>query len=45
VINDIMKEDLHIINDAGLEPKDINKRVSEVARMYFFEQEKERVGL
>jgi len=45
VIKDIMEEDLHIINDAGLEPKDINKRVSEVARMYFFEQEKERVGL
>ena len=45
VIKDIMEEDLHIISDAGLEPKEINKKVSEVARMYFFEQEKERVGL
>ena len=45
VIKDIMKEDQHIISDAGLEPKEINKKVSEIARMYFFEQEKERVGL
>lgn len=45
VIKDIMEEDLHIISDAGLEPKEINKRVSEIARMYFFEQEKERLGL
>lgn len=40
VINDIVKEDSDIIADAGLEPKDINKYVSEIARKYFFEQEK-----
>lgn len=45
VIKDIMEEEQHVINDAGLEPKDINKKVSEVARMYFFEQERERMGL
>lgn len=40
VINDIIKEDSDIIAEAGLEPKDINKYVSEIARKYFFEQEK-----
>lgn len=39
VIKDVMEEDLDIINDAGLEPKDINKYVSQYAREYFFEQE------
>ena len=39
VINDILKEDSDIIADAGLEPKDINKYVSEIARRYFFAQE------
>jgi len=40
VINDVVKEDLDIIVDAGLEPKDINKYISEIARLYFFDQEK-----
>lgn len=39
VIKDIMDEDLDIISDAGLEPKEINKYVSQYAREYFFEQE------
>lgn len=39
VINDVVKEDSDIISDAGLEPKDINKYVSEIAKKYFFEQE------
>ena len=39
VINDIIKEDMDILVDAGLEPKDINKYVSEIARRYFFDQE------
>lgn len=39
VIEDVMKEDHDIIVDAGLEPKEITKGVSNIARMYFFEQE------
>jgi len=39
VINDIIKEDMDILLDAGLEPKDINRYVSDVARRYFFDQE------
>lgn len=39
VINDIIKEDMDILVEAGLEPKDINKYVSEIARRYFFDQE------
>ena len=40
VINDVVKEDLDIIVDAGLEPKELNKYISEIARLYFFDQEK-----
>ena len=40
VINDILDEESDIILDAGLEPKDINGRVSAIAKDYFFEQEK-----
>lgn len=39
VVNDVMKEDLDLIVEAGLEPKDVNKYISEIARKYFFEQE------
>lgn len=39
VINDIIKEDMDILVEAGLEPKDINKYVSEIAKRYFFDQE------
>ena len=40
VINDVLKEELDIISEAGLEPKDINSKVSEIAKQFFFEQEK-----
>ena len=40
VINDVLKEDLDILIDNGIEPKEINKYISEIARMYFFELEK-----
>ena len=39
VINDVIKEDLDIVTDAGLEMKDINKCISDIARHYFFDQE------
>jgi hypothetical protein len=40
VMDDVLKEDLDILVEAGLEPKDVSKYVSEIARKYFFEQEK-----
>jgi len=40
VMDDVIKEDLDILVEAGLEPKDISKYISEIARKYFFEQEK-----
>lgn len=43
VINDIIKEDSDIIAEAGLEPKDINSKVSEVAKQYFFQRERDFV--
>ena len=39
VMNDIIKEDSDILNENGVEPKDIGKYVSEIARRYFFDQE------
>ena len=39
-MDDVIKEDLDILVEAGLEPKDISKYISEIARKYFFEQEK-----
>ena len=39
VIADVTKEDSDVISNAGLEPKDINKGISDVARKYFFAQE------
>ena len=40
VINDVYKEDLDIILDADIEPKEINKYISEIAKNYFFNQQK-----
>lgn len=45
VIQDVMKEEMDIIAEAGLEPKDINKYISQVAREYFFDREKEDLGV
>jgi len=45
VINDITKEDSDIINDAGLIPKDINKRVSDVARRWMIAKLDEEAGI
>ena len=45
VINDILKEELHVLAEANLEPKDINSQVSFVARKYFFEQEAAQAGV
>lgn len=45
VIKDVMKEDLDIIADASLEPKDVNKYISQIARDYFFEYERNDLGV
>ena len=40
VMADVIKEETDVIADAGLEPKDIGKYVSEITKTYFFEQNK-----
>ena len=39
VISDVVKEDLDIITDAGLNIKDIGNGVSKVSRDFFFQLE------
>ena len=39
VMKDIVKEDLDIITDAGLNMKDVGSGISKVARDYFFQLE------
>ena len=45
VVQDIMKEESDTIAEAGLEPKDINSKISERCRLYFFAKQNEEVGL
>lgn len=45
VMNDIIKEELDIIVEAGIEIKDIAKYVSTIAKNYFFEYEKNDLGV
>lgn len=45
VIKDVMKEELDVIVAAGLEPKEINKKISVVARTWFMEQLDKESGL
>ena len=40
VINDIIKEEIDVISEADLEIKDIAKYVSEIAKSFYFDQEK-----
>jgi len=45
VINDILKEELLILKENDLEPKDVNKYVSQVAKDFFFERYNDFVGI
>lgn len=45
VINDVLKEELDVLTENGIEPKTINKYISDIARKYFFERYNESVGL
>ena len=38
VVNDVMKEEVDIISEKGLDIKKVNKAISKVARQWFFEQ-------
>jgi len=42
VINDVLKEDIDILIEEKIEIKDISKYISDIAKKYFFEQEKLR---
>jgi len=45
VIQDVNKEDLDIIIDSGLEPKECNKTISNLARKWLFDKLDEEAGL
>jgi len=45
VMNDVLKEELEVLTEAGLEPKDIGKYVSDIAKRYFFSRQNQEVGL
>jgi len=45
VIGDVMKEDIDIIIDADLTPKDVNQRISKKSREWFMEKLNSEVGL
>jgi len=45
VIKDVMKEEMDLVVEAKLEPKDINKYISQVARDYFFDRERNDLGV
>ncbi len=45
VMADVLKEEMDVLTDAGIEPKDIGKYVSEIARKYFFSRQNQESGL
>jgi hypothetical protein len=45
VIDDVIKEDMDVLSEAGVEPKDISKYVSDIAKKYFFARQNQEVGL
>ena len=45
VIADVVKEESDILVEAGFEIKDVSKYISEIARDYFFQKEKEFIGI
>jgi hypothetical protein len=45
VVNDVIKEESDVIAEAGLEPKDINAKVAERCKNYFFVKQNEELGL
>ena len=45
VIADVIKEDMDILVENGLEIKDLGKYISDISRTYFFEQERNNLGV
>ncbi len=45
VVKDVMKEDLDILVSNGVEPKEINKYISTIAKEYYFQCEKDNIQL
>lgn len=45
VVNDVMKEELDVLTENGIEPKEINKYISDISRKFFFSRYNESVGL
>jgi hypothetical protein len=45
VIADIVKEELDVISDAGLELKDLTSKISERSRNFFFQKQNEEFGI
>ena len=45
VIDDVVKEDMDVLIEAGVELKDIAKYVSDIAKKYFFARQNQEVGL
>jgi len=45
VINDVVKEESDVISDAGFELKDVAKYISEIAKKFYFEQERLTIGV
>lgn len=45
VLGDVIKEDSDVLSEAALIPKDINGKISERCRNYFFAKQNESVGL
>lgn len=45
VIGDVMKEEADVMKDRGLEPKEVNGKISQVARQWFMEQLDKEAGL
>lgn len=44
VVKDVMKEDLDILVSNGVEPKEINKYISNIAKEYYFQCEKDEAS-
>ena len=45
VITDVLKEEMDVLTEAGVEPKDIGKYVSDIAKKYFFARQNQATGL
>jgi len=45
VVSDVMKEEMDVLVERGLEPKDVNKHISTIARKWFMERLDKEAGL